>query len=585
MRREDLRRRATPTPATRAPRFACVRYGNVVGSRGSVDPALQGARRETGVADDHRRAHDALLDHARRRPSTSCSTRSSTCTAARSSCPKIPSMRVDRPRRGDGARTPSTRSSASGPARSCTRCCSPRTRRATRTSSATRYVILPEHAIVATRSGSRRGEPLADGFRYTSRHQRRVARRPTQLRAMLADARRRSRDASRSPVRPPVDHRRRRRRRRRGAARATGSPGPDGRGVRGGARRAPARATRSRSRTAPPRCTARPPPPGSARATRSLTPPLTLRRDRQLRAATSAPARASSTSTPRPWNLDTAAAVARGALDGRKASSPVSLAGLPGRPRRRCSRARARRDRDRGRRPRARRQPRRHGPIGGDGDADMTCFSLPPGQDDHHRRGRRRHDRTTTRSPSSCALPHPRHRAPAETGRRPLGPLVLRDRRARLQLPAHRHPVRARRQPAAPAPGLVARATRSPRATTTLLDGDRRRRRCRPAPADGDSTATTCSSCASTRAPAAPARSWSTGCARRGIGTQLHYIPIYRHSLYRELGYGPRGDARCPNAERYYETALSLPMFPGITDADIERVGAEIERLLEEPVT
>jgi dTDP-4-amino-4,6-dideoxygalactose transaminase len=69
-----------------------------------------------------------------------------------------------------------------------------------------------------------------------------------------------------------------------------------------------------------------------------------------------------------------------------------------------------------------------------------------------------------------------------------------------------------------------------------------------------------------------------------GIGTQLHYIPIYHHSLYRGLGFGEETAAACPNAERYYATALSLPMYPGLTDADVERVGAEVSRWLEEPI-
>lgn len=66
-----------------------------------------------------------------------------------------------------------------------------------------------------------------------------------------------------------------------------------------------------------------------------------------------------------------------------------------------------------------------------------------------------------------------------------------------------------------------------------------------------------------------------------GIGTQLHYIPIYQHSLYATLGYGEADAARCPSAERYYETALSLPMYPGLGDDDVDRVVRELRRLLE----
>ena len=45
------------------PSSAVVRYGNVMGSRGSVIPFFLRARGERG-APDHRRAHDPLLDHA-----------------------------------------------------------------------------------------------------------------------------------------------------------------------------------------------------------------------------------------------------------------------------------------------------------------------------------------------------------------------------------------------------------------------------------------------------------------------------------------------------------------------------------------
>lgn len=63
-----------------------------------------------------------------------------------------------------------------------------------------------------------------------------------------------------------------------------------------------------------------------------------------------------------------------------------------------------------------------------------------------------------------------------------------------------------------------------------------------------------------------------------GIGVQVHYIPIYRHTHYREtLGY-PQDN--CPEAERYYEGAISLPMFPEMSEADVERVVAALERAL-----
>ncbi len=66
-----------------------------------------------------------------------------------------------------------------------------------------------------------------------------------------------------------------------------------------------------------------------------------------------------------------------------------------------------------------------------------------------------------------------------------------------------------------------------------------------------------------------------------GIGTQLHYIPIPVHGLYRSLGYTMAGlDA----AQAYYEQALSLPIFPAMSDGDVARVVRELRRALCLPV-
>ena len=63
-----------------------------------------------------------------------------------------------------------------------------------------------------------------------------------------------------------------------------------------------------------------------------------------------------------------------------------------------------------------------------------------------------------------------------------------------------------------------------------------------------------------------------------GIGVQVHYIPIYRLPYYRDqLGY-PQDE--CPNAERLYSGLISLPMFPAMTRADVERVVAELGKAL-----
>ena len=54
-----------------------------------------------------------------------------------------------------------------------------------------------------------------------------------------------------------------------------------------------------------------------------------------------------------------------------------------------------------------------------------------------------------------------------------------------------------------------------------------------------------------------------------GIGVNLHYIPVYRQPYYEELGF-KRG--YCPEAEKYYAEAISLPMYPGLTDMQQKEV-------------
>lgn len=56
----------------------------------------------------------------------------------------------------------------------------------------------------------------------------------------------------------------------------------------------------------------------------------------------------------------------------------------------------------------------------------------------------------------------------------------------------------------------------------------------------------------------------------RGVGSQVLYIPVYLQPWYRRtFGYGP---GKCPVAEKFYEGALSLPLYPSMTDAEIVRV-------------
>ena len=60
------------------------------------------------------------------------------------------------------------------------------------------------------------------------------------------------------------------------------------------------------------------------------------------------------------------------------------------------------------------------------------------------------------------------------------------------------------------------------------------------------------------------------------VGVQVHYIPVYRHPYYARLGYA--GGA-CPIAEDFYARAVSIPMYPAMTDADVERVIETVDRV------
>jgi perosamine synthetase len=60
------------------------------------------------------------------------------------------------------------------------------------------------------------------------------------------------------------------------------------------------------------------------------------------------------------------------------------------------------------------------------------------------------------------------------------------------------------------------------------------------------------------------------GLRRRGIGVQVHYIPIHLQPWYRSHLGTRFGD--CPVAEREYLRLVTLPLFPALADAELERV-------------
>jgi len=64
----------------------------------------------------------------------------------------------------------------------------------------------------------------------------------------------------------------------------------------------------------------------------------------------------------------------------------------------------------------------------------------------------------------------------------------------------------------------------------------------------------------------------------KGIGVNVHYIPVHLHPFYMEKFHTCPG--LCPIAESAYEQIISIPMFPGMTDEDVEQVVVEVKNII-----
>jgi UDP-4-amino-4,6-dideoxy-N-acetyl-beta-L-altrosamine transaminase len=62
-----------------------------------------------------------------------------------------------------------------------------------------------------------------------------------------------------------------------------------------------------------------------------------------------------------------------------------------------------------------------------------------------------------------------------------------------------------------------------------------------------------------------------------GVGVNLHYIPVHLHPYYQSMGFKV-GDF--PQAEQYYREAISLPMYPSITDVQQDAVASALQQAL-----
>jgi dTDP-4-amino-4,6-dideoxygalactose transaminase len=63
----------------------------------------------------------------------------------------------------------------------------------------------------------------------------------------------------------------------------------------------------------------------------------------------------------------------------------------------------------------------------------------------------------------------------------------------------------------------------------------------------------------------------------RQIGTQVHYLPLHLQPDFAYLGYK---NGAFPVSESIYEQALSLPMYPAMTDDDVRRVASTLREML-----
>ncbi|MBQ7470359.1 MAG: UDP-4-amino-4,6-dideoxy-N-acetyl-beta-L-altrosamine transaminase [Pseudobutyrivibrio sp.] len=63
-----------------------------------------------------------------------------------------------------------------------------------------------------------------------------------------------------------------------------------------------------------------------------------------------------------------------------------------------------------------------------------------------------------------------------------------------------------------------------------------------------------------------------------GIQPQIHYVPVYWFPYYKRLGYTK---GLCPNAEKIYAGMMSIPLYPKMTDEDVQDTIAAVTKIVE----
>lgn len=67
------------------------------------------------------------------------------------------------------------------------------------------------------------------------------------------------------------------------------------------------------------------------------------------------------------------------------------------------------------------------------------------------------------------------------------------------------------------------------------------------------------------------------GLRRMGIGANLHYIPVHTQPYFQAMGF-KLGDF--PEAEKYYQEAISIPMYPSLEESEVEYVVNQVKSLV-----
>jgi dTDP-4-amino-4,6-dideoxygalactose transaminase len=63
----------------------------------------------------------------------------------------------------------------------------------------------------------------------------------------------------------------------------------------------------------------------------------------------------------------------------------------------------------------------------------------------------------------------------------------------------------------------------------------------------------------------------------KGVGVNVHYIPVHTQPYYKQLGFK---EGSYPNAEHYYQRAISIPLFPLMTQLEQEQVVTILDEVI-----